>query len=207
MPRYGQIDGDYGRRLRSFDRDGPVYMLGLTRLLPGYSGRTLAASLPGQSPEAVYAPVSLLAAAGATVCFAADVLASSGGWDRVAVIWYPTRRSFVELAYQRSFQDWHIAKEDRIERTMVMSTLPVAGLPARAWSGRILLEAWSGAPPGLVAAGTTTAFAVEGTIIGDGRGWDGVRYTAIEPGTALPLERPGPRYQALLLDPTIERWR
>jgi hypothetical protein len=207
VPRYGQIDGDYGRRLRSPDRDGPVYMLGLTRLLPGHSKRTLAPSLSGQSAEAVYAPVSLLAGAGATLCFAADVLASTGGWDRVAVIWYPTRRSFVELAYQRNFQDWHVAKEQRMERTTVMSTLPVAGLPAPAWSGRILLEAWSGPPPGEVAPGPLTAFAVEGTIIGDGRRWDGVRYTVIEPGTALPLDRPGPRYQALLLEPTIERWR
>jgi hypothetical protein len=207
VPRYGQIDGDYGRRLRSSDRDGPVYMLGLTRLQPGHSTRTLAASLPGQSADAVYAPASLLAAAGATLCFAADVLASTGGWDRVAVIWYPTRRSFVELAYQRNFQDWHVAKEQRMERTTVMGTLPVAGLPAPAWSGRILLEAWSGLPPGQVAPGLATGFAVEGTVIGDGRGWDGVRYTVIEPGTALPLDRPGPRYQALLLKPTIERWR
>jgi hypothetical protein len=207
VPRYGEIDGNYGRRLRTTGRDGPIYMLGLTRFQPGDTAAATGPLGAGHSGEPVYAPIPLLASAGATVCFAADVLASSGGWDRVAVIGYPTRRSFVELAYQRDFQDWHLAKEDRMERTTVLGTLPVGGLPAPAASGRILLEAWAGPPPQLIAEGPATAFEVEGTVIGDGRRFDGVRYTMIEAGTALPLGGADPGYEALLLDPTIERWR
>jgi hypothetical protein len=202
VPGYGRIDGDYGRRLRSAAADGPIYMLGLTKFRPG-AGRDAA----GRESGGTYAPISLLAAAGAALCFAAEVVASSGGWDRVAVIGYPSRRSFVQLAYQQSFQDWHLTKDARTERTTVMGMLPAGGLPAQASSGRILLEAWLGPEPQPVAWGQVTAFDVEGTIIGDGRQWSGVRYTAIEPGTTLPLRDVTPGYQALLLEPTIERWR
>jgi hypothetical protein len=204
VPGYGRIDGAYGRRLRSAAADGPIYMLGLTKFRPG---AVSAVTVAGRDADGVYAPIPLLAAAGAALCFAADVVASSGGWDRVAVVGYPSRRSFVELAYQQSFQDWHLTKDARTERTTVMGMVPAAGLPAPASSGRILLEAWHGPPPQHVTGGPVTAFDVEGTIIGDGRQWSGVRYTAIEPGTTLPLRDVTPGYQALLLEPTIERWR
>jgi hypothetical protein len=154
-----------------------------------------------------YAPIPLLTAAGAALCFAADVVASSGGWDRVAVIGYRTRRSFVELAYEPQFLDWHAAKQVRLEHTMVIGMLPAGNLPGQASSGRILLEAWTGPQPALLAAGPATLFNVEGTVIGDGRQWSGIRYTPIESGTSLPLRAAMSGYQALLLEPTIERWR
>ena len=206
MPRYGQIDSDYAGRLRSSRVDGPIYMLGMEKLRPDAGQRSLRA-LAGRRADHSYAPIPLLAGAGAALCFAAEVVASSGGWDRVAVIGYPTRRSFVELAYQPQFLDWHAAKEVRLEHTMVMGMLPVGSLPGPAGSGRILLEAWAGPTPALLAPGPATVFDVEGTVIGDGRQWSGIRYTPIESGTSLPLRATTPGYQALLLEPTIERWR
>ena len=154
-----------------------------------------------------YAPIPLLTGAGAALCFAAEVVASSDGWDRVAVIGYPTRRSFVELSYEPQFLNWHAAKEGRLERTMVMGILPAGNLPGPARPRRILLEAWAGAAPALLAPGPATIFDVEGTIIGDGKQWSGIRYTPIESGTSLPLRAATPGYQALLLEPGIERWR
>jgi hypothetical protein len=186
VPQYGQIDADYGKRLTSTQVDGPIYMLGLEKLRPDV-GHSLLGPVAHGEPSLLYAPIPLLTAAGAALCFAAEVVASSGGWDRVAVIGYPTRRSFVELAYEPQFLDWHSAKEARLERAMVLGILPAGSLPGPASSGRILLETWSGPAPALLAPGPATIFDVEGTVIGDGRQWSGIRY--------------------ILLEPTIERWR
>jgi hypothetical protein len=205
VPQYGQIDPDYAERLRSPRVDGPIFMLGLDKLRPDAGQRPVRVAYRGA--DDFYAPIPLLTAAGAALCFAADVVASSGGWDRVAVIGYPSRRSFVELAYVPQFLSWHSAKEVRLERTAVMGMLPVGNLPGPVSSGRILLEAWAGTTPALLAAGPATLFDVEGTVIGDGRQWNGIRYTPIESGTSLPLRAATSGYQALLLEPTIERWR
>jgi hypothetical protein len=202
VPRYGEIDRDYAKRLRSTAADGPIYMLGLTSFLAASAGKS-----GDRDPATAYAPIPILASAGAVLCFAADVLASTGGWDRVAVIGYPSRKAFVDLAYRADFQAWHVTKEDQLERTTVLGTLPVGGLPGPASHGRMLLEAWAGAEPAPVTAGLATGFTVEGTVFGDGRRWSGVRYTPIEPGVPLPLQEAAPGYQALLLEPTIERWR
>jgi len=206
VPRYGQIDTDYAGLLRSAPADGPIYMLGLEKFRPDAGGRPMSA-VAHRGADHFYAPIPLLAAAGAALCFAAEVVASSGGWDRVAVIGYPTRRSFVELAYQPQFLDWHAAKEVRLEHSTVMGMLPPENLPAPASSRRVLLEVWAGPTPALLTAGPATVFDVEGTVIGDGRQWSGIRYTPIESGTSLPLRAATPGYQALLLEPTIERWR
>jgi hypothetical protein len=206
VPQYGQINADYTGRLRSTRADGPIYMLGLEKSRPDAAQR-LANAVAHCGADRFYAPIPLLTAAGAALCFTAEVVASSGGWDRVAVIGYPTRRSFVELAYQPQFLDWHAAKEVGLERTTVIGMLPADNLPGPASSGRILLEAWAGPLPALVAAGPATLFNVEGTVIGDGTQWSGIRYTPIESGTSLPLRAGTSGYQALLLEPTIERWR
>jgi hypothetical protein len=206
VPRYGQIDAVYAGRLRSTQADGPIYMLALEKLRPD-AGQEPVPAAAHFGADRIYAPIPLLSAAGAAVCFAADVVASSGGWDRVGVIGYPTRRSFVELSYEPQFLNWHSAKEVRLERTMVMAMLPAGNLPGPAGEGRILLEAWAGPTPALLAEGPASIFDVEGTVIGDGRQWSGIRYTPIESGTSLPLRAATSGYQALLLEPTIERWR
>jgi hypothetical protein len=206
VPRYGQIDAHYAGRLRSTRLDGPIYMLGLEKLRPDVDQGAARAVAHGRADH-FYAPIPLLTAAGAALCFAADVVASSGGWDRVAVIAYPSRRSFVELAYDPQFLNWHSAKEVRLERTTVMAMLPAGNLPGPASAGRILLEAWAGPTPALLADGPASIFDVEGTVIGDGRQWSGIRYTPIESGTSLPLRAATSGYQALLLEPAIERWR
>jgi hypothetical protein len=211
VPRYGLIDRDYGLRLRSvaYDGDGRIYMLNLTKFLPGSDllpGADLLGN--GRSRDAdEYAPIPLLTAVGATLRLVSDVVASSGDWDRVSVVDYPTRRSFLELAERRDFREWHMHKQAGVERTTVVGMLPAQDLPTDAAGGRILLELWDGQPPPPLAAGTVTLFNVEGTVIGDGRSWTGARYTAIETGTPLPLHRPRAEYQALLLEPRILRWR
>jgi hypothetical protein len=208
MPSYGLIDRGYGQRLRAAasSADGPIYMLSLTKYRADSELRQRGPGLIGRDDDGRYAPIPLLTSVGAALCFVADVVAGFGDWDRVAVVGYPTRRSFVQLADRRDFQDWHLRKEPGMVRTIVMGTLPAADLPAPESSRRILLEAWDGPEPGQVTGRPAIAFEVEGTVIGDGRRWSGVRYTAMAPGVALPLIAATPGYQALLLTPTIERW-
>jgi hypothetical protein len=207
VPPYGRIDTDYGKRLRSPAADGPIYMLNLTRYRPDVRYvRNSGAAVNSQDPDGRYAPLSVLAAIGARLCFVADVLAGPGNWHRVAVVAYRSRRSFIAMAARRDFRDWHDSNSARIEEAVVMGTLPTAALPAPS-TNRILLEAWNGPKPAPIAEGTVCEFAVEGTLVGDGRLWTGVRYTAIEPGTPLPFVSASPAYDALLLEPTMERWQ
>ncbi len=208
MPRYGLIDADYAMRLRETadDADGPIYMLGLTRFRPGTDTSPRGLPALGQDNVSDFAPIPLLTAVGAAPCLAAIVVASSPDWHRVGVVGFPSRRSFFELAARRDFRDWHARKVDSLELTTVLGTLPAEGLPGGD-SQRLLLEVWNGPEPTPLVREPAARFDVEGTVIGDGRQWSGVRYTAIALGTALPLHPPRFGYQALLLAPVLERWR
>lgn len=182
-------------------------MLNLTRYRHDVPhGRHDSSGVNGQDSAGRYAPLDVLAAIGARLCFVADVVASPGNWHRVFVVGYPSRRSFVAMAARCDFMSWHHNMATGVEETLVMGVLPIGVLPIQSTSWT-LLETWSGARPAPVAPGPVSEFAVEGTLIGDGRQWSGVRYTAIEPGTPLPLDLASPGYDALLLEPTIERWR
>ena len=205
MVSYGLVDADYETRLRAAAGtvDGPVYMLSLARFRSG-SGQVFGRE-SSRDPDSRYVPIPLLTTVGASLCFVADVLAGSGGWQRVGVIRYPTRRAFLALNDRSDTRDWNATKERRAERAIMLGLVPVAGLPGDL-SERVLIEVWHGPTPPQLTAGSPTEFEVEGTYIGDGRQWSGVRYTAIDPGTALPLEPARFGYLAVLVEPVIERW-
>jgi hypothetical protein len=210
VPPYGRIDTDYGKRLRSPTADGPIYMLNLTRYRPDVTyvrNSAAGATVNSREADGRYAPLGVLAAIGARLCFVADVVASPGNWHRVGVVAYRSRRSFIAMSARRDFQDWHHGKSAGVEEAVVMGTLPTAALPAPSNTSRILLETWNGPEPAAIADGPVCEFAVEGTLLGDGRLWTGVRYTAIEPGTPLPFVSTSSEYDALLLEPTMERWQ
>jgi hypothetical protein len=205
---YGLIDAEYAMRLRetAADVDGPVYLLGLTRLRPGTG--TGPRGLPALARDTLseFAPIPLLSAVGAALCLAASVVASSPDWDRVGVASFPSRRSFLELAERRDFREWHARKVETVERMMVLGLLPAERLPSPD-SQRLLLEVWNGPEPAPLVTEPPARFDVEGTVVGDGRQWSGIRFTAIALGTALPLHPPRFGYQGLLLAPVLERWR
>ena len=112
-PRYGNVDREYGMRLATtpLDDDGPVWMVNLMkyREKADYDdGRESAIS--GREAGDIYAPFESLAAVGAEVVFVGDVeqqlLGDSPIWDRIAVVKYPTRRSFIEMQ-ARPDVSWH----------------------------------------------------------------------------------------------------
>lgn len=200
VPGYGQIDRDYGRRLATCapDADGPVYVLNLMKYRERavYDGAE-AADVSGREADDTYNPTDVLHDIGARVVFVGDVLSSSEPWDRVAVVRYPTRRSFIEMQSRRDFQDKHVHKEAGMDHTIVMGTLPTGALPGRAKPARVLLEVWRDATDG--------SFDVEGTIIGDGRPWSSVRYTTLADGDAVPAGDDG--HQVLVVQPYIDQWQ
>jgi hypothetical protein len=201
------IDADYAMRIRETagDADGPVYMLGFRtfRLRADTGPRRLSATGRAVVTDA---PIPLFSSVGAGLCLVATVLASSPNWDRVAVIGFPSRRSFLELTDLGEFRTWIVRHEESNERIMLLATVPTGGLPP-ADNQRLLLEVWNGPEPAPLVRNSAARFDVDGTVIGDGRQWSGVRYTPIELGTALPLHPARFGYQALLLEPVLERWR
>ncbi len=217
MPRYGQIDRDYGIELATMpaENDGPIWMVNLMkyRQTADYTdGRD--SSISGRAADDIYAPLDVLADLGAEVVFVADVdqqlLGDSPIWDRVAIVKYPKRRAFIEMQSRPDFQDKHVHKEAGMEFTIVCGCIPIpvpqgaevdwvdAPRPPTADDGPVVVlhvlkyEEASAAdvtPDEMVAyqqaAGAVAVphgvridgwFAVEGTILGDGRQWDQMRF-------------------------------
>jgi hypothetical protein len=146
----------------------------------------------------------------------AQLLGDAPRWDRVGIVKYPTRRSFIEMQSRKDFQEAHVHKDAGMEATIVMGGQPIEppGLPDGveevAWDAvphppsdedpAVLVlhvlsfedpAGWDETPEEMAAytrhASTVAAahgvrvpawFAVEGTIIGDGRTWHQARFNA-----------------------------
>ncbi|MDP2292970.1 MAG: hypothetical protein Q8M22_17440 [Actinomycetota bacterium] len=229
--RYGQVDRQYGMKLASTppEDDGPVWMVNLMsyREKADYAdGRE--ADITGREADDAYAPLGPLKAIGAEVVFLADVdtqfLNDTPKWDRVGIVKYPTRRSFIEMQSRKDFQELHHHKEAGMAQTIVAGCLPmpVPPLPADApeWADCphpptaddppvVVLHVLKFHDPDSVlemASYTDHAakiavphgvrldawMAVEGTIMGDGRTWDQMRFNAFPSKAA---------FMAVVLDP------
>ena len=132
MPAYGQIDHDYGVELATTppEDDGPVWMVNLMRYKAWAvyaDGRE--STLTGRQADDEYTPLGPLAAVGAEVVFAADVVDQFIGeeptWDRIAVVRYPTRASFIAMQEREDFRRAHEHKEAGMAETIVMGGQPL----------------------------------------------------------------------------------
>jgi len=204
MPRYGTIDADYAAKLASCERDddGDIYMLNLMAYREeadyGPDGER---GVSGREADNRYAPLDVLAELGANVCFLADVVKASEPWDRIAVVRYPTRRSFIDMQSRPDFQEKHVHKDAGMDHTTIVATLPASGFPAS--SDLLLLEVWDGpAPPALDGS---VEFTAEGTIIGDGRTWSGARYTPVS--DAPDLGAASDKHQMIVVRPLVSQWQ
>ncbi len=144
QPSYGQVDPDYGLRLATTpaDEDGPVWMVNLM----SYRARAQYAdgredAITGREADDRYTPIGPLTAVGAEIVFHGEVetqlLGDQPQWDRIGVVRYPTRASFIEMQSRPDFQELHIHKEAGMAETIVMGCRPLfAGIPDGApdWS-------------------------------------------------------------------------
>ena len=137
--RYGKVDRQYGMRLATtpVEEDGPVWMVNLMkyREVADYGGAG-GPAVSGREADDTYTPRESLTAIGAEIVFAADVdtqlLGDSPKWDRVGIVKYPTRRSFIEMQSRPDFVARHKHKDAGMEQTIVMGCRPMAvpDLPA-----------------------------------------------------------------------------
>lgn len=131
-PGYGQVDRDYGLRLATTPpaEDGPIWMVNLMsyRERARYDGTD--SEVSGRDADDRYAPVEVLADIGAQVAFLGDVedqlLGDSPRWDRIGVVRYPTRRSFIEMQARPDFKAKHVHKEAGMAETIVAGCTPIA---------------------------------------------------------------------------------
>lgn len=132
-PAYGTIDADYAQRLATTppDEDGPVWMVNLMsyREVAQYADGG-DEQISGQEADNRYSPLDVLADIGAEPVFFADVdsqlLGDTPSWDRVAVVKYPTRRSFIDMQARPDFQAKHIHKEAGMAATIIAGCQPIA---------------------------------------------------------------------------------
>ncbi len=190
---YGQIDRDYAITLATRDpqADGPIYMVNLMkyREVAAYNSSTGdAPTISGREADDRYNPSSILNKIGASIIFVADVVSNDRGvghWDRIAVVRYPTRRSFIEMQSRKDFSEKHEHKAAGMSRTIIACCRPVDDAldtrdrptPGDLTTRHVSLVL-SGAqtPPAMPAH--AVGFAVEGTIIGDGRTWNHAWFTS-----------------------------
>lgn len=134
-PRYGRVDTDYGMRLATApDGDGPIWMLNLMhyRERADYAdGRT--SDISGREADDRYTPLGPLAEVGAEIVFVADVelqfLNDEPAWDRVAIVKYPTRASFIRMQTLPEFQELHHHKDAGMAQTFVIGCVPMTEQP------------------------------------------------------------------------------
>lgn len=220
LPRYGTPNAEMLRDWLALapEQDGPFWALNLMR----YRERAEYAdgrpsTLSGREADDAYTPLGPLAAIGAALVFAADVLAQPAGeprFERVGIVRYPSRASFLEMQLREDFQELHAHKDAGMEFTIVLSTHPREHSPT-ALEGDYLLRLRRFAPgaapeqPPPEGVLAVTSLAVEGVIVGDERSWDDARIDLLTEPDALPslLELDGAREQIamLLARPQLDR--
>jgi hypothetical protein len=132
---YGRIDKEFGLRLATIDpsADGPIWMVNLMKYkeVAAYndgSSSLTGKQVTGKQADDRYAPLDVLAAIGAEVVLFGDVdtqlLGDHTSWDRVGVVKYPSRRSFIEMQSRPDFVERHVHKEAGMEFTIVMGCVP-----------------------------------------------------------------------------------
>lgn len=219
-PRYGTVDRDYAIRIATTAPadDGPVWMVNLMKYrgVADYSdGRS--STISGKEADDLYAPLDILGDIGAEPVLFGEVdqqLLGEPVWDRIAVVKYATRKSFIDMQSRPDFQQAHQHKEAGMEQTIILGCQPLPnpdpdpGITDVGWSdvphpptpedGPITVvhvlrfadpDAARAIPKEMAAYANAIAriatkqgarvagwFAVEGTIVGDGRSWHQVRF-------------------------------
>ena len=193
--KYGTIDKEYGVHLatRPPEHDGPIYMVNLMKYhdIAQYTEDAgVDKPISGREADDRYNPASILAKIGATIVFVGDVISNREGdedWDRIAIVRYATRKSFIDMQSRKDFSDKHVHKAAGMQRTIIVCCRPedesldqrgrpksdddrlVAMVVRRTSDRSAAFREISGA----------VNLSAEGTIIGDGRKWDTVQFVPV----------------------------
>ena len=193
---YGVIDKDYGMFLatRPPDEDGPIYMVNLMKyhdVAQYEEGETAAQPLSGREADDQYNPSSVLNKIGATIVFVGDVTSNHVGdedWDRIAIVRYPTRKSFIDMQSRKDFGEKHVHKAAGMLRTTIVCCRPQdealdtreRPTPLDLRIVAMIVRQSPNRDEVLGSLPSTVNFSAEGTIIGDGRMWDTVQFVPVE---------------------------
>jgi hypothetical protein len=216
---YGQIDRDYAISLATRDPqiDGPIYMVNLMKYheVAKYgeaNGDT--PRISGREADDRYNPSSILNEIGASIIFVAEVASNDcgvGDWDRIAVVRYPTRRSFIDMQSRKDFGEKHEHKAAGMSRTIISGCRPLdekmddrgRPTPSDLKTRNVSLILW-GDNTAPAMPSHAVGFTVEGTVIGDGRVWKSAWFTSEPVDLHQSLRaRPESMY-ALTLVPTLD---
>ncbi|NBP17527.1 MAG: hypothetical protein EBU98_02590, partial [Actinobacteria bacterium] len=145
--------------------------------------------ISGREADDRYNPSSILAKIGATIVFVGDVVSNRAGdedWDRIAIVRYATRKSFIDMQSRRDFSDKHVHKAAGMQRTIIVCCRPEN--PALDNRGRpktdddrhvlMVVRRTSDRTSAFNEVPNAVNLVAEGTIIGDGRTWDTVQFVA-----------------------------
>jgi hypothetical protein len=196
--RFGTIDMNYAADLatRSPENDGPIYMVNFMKyksVAEYRDGSDAEGGISGREADDKYAPVDVLERIGAHVAFHGTVVAQGcdGEWDRMGIVKYPTRKSFIDMQNRPDFKTKYVHKEAGMDYTIVMGTLPIEGHVEIARRGYVTFRV-SAAPHGGESSEQVARLGVEGTIVGDGRVWSDLTMTWSDEVPPVPvLERGG----------------
>ncbi|MBM3657362.1 MAG: hypothetical protein FJW93_03705 [Actinobacteria bacterium] len=194
--KYGRIDKDYAMALatRAPDDDGPIYMVNLMKYheVAQYTdGTGVEKPISGREADDRYNPASILAKIGATIVFVGDVVSNRSGdedWDRIAIVRYATRKSFIDMQTRKDFGEKHVHKAAGMQRTIIVCCRPEnASLDGHArpksdddrMVAMVVRRTADRAAAFREVRGAVN-LAAEGTIIGDGRMWDTVQFVAAD---------------------------
>lgn len=177
---YGLIDQEYVASLAALSTqdDGPFFMLNLMRYREWAEYPDDRPRISGRAADDLYAPLDVLHDLGAEVVLFGDVVAQvrgDEGWDRVAMVRYPTVRSFLDMQLRPDFIAQHVHKDAGMERTIISLCHPVAGSSAP--GNRIVVDLMADADVEPLSG--QLVFRVAGTPVGDGRGWSTLVITTV----------------------------
>ena len=183
--RYGQLDEEFVASLYAVTeaQDAPFYMLNLMKYREWADYPDGRPGITGRAADDLYAPLEVLAEIGAEVVFFGDVVEhcrGDEGWDRVAIVHYPSIRSFVDMQNWPDFIAQHVHKDAGMERTIIALCHPVAGGVSA--GSRVLVDLVSDVDPDPTPMPGQLLLRVDGTPVGDGRSWGTVRITGLADG-------------------------
>ena len=191
--KYGRIDLDYAAKLATTppEQDGPIFMVNLMKYheVAQYSS-TDAPQVSGREADDKYNPASILNKIGADIVFVADVTKNHIGdedWDRIAIVRYATRKSFIDMQQRKDFAEKHEHKAAGMKRTTIVCCRPVdEALDTRTRPQDfglrnivMVVRQASDREQVLSSLPNAVGMRAEGTIIGDGRNYDTVQFVHV----------------------------